>query len=202
MHLTLQLEVLLQQWNITLGGKMSPANWIRQDEGEEVSWNCPWSRGREQRQLAVLGSSHPFLEQRCAVFPVDHWVPRGVAGKDGLGRIPFERAACLDPNRGRQWAASQDSQRDVGCRAMPWGGASLWMSAFGCQPRVRWPNENYKHPGGGCLLPSKPVSALVSNPKAAQSRGEEGLEQEQTSPPPSAGSQTSGLPELRARDEL
>ena len=56
------------------------------------------------------------------------------------------------------------------------------MSAFGCQPRVRWPNENYKHPGGGCLLPSKPVSALVSNPKAAQSRGGEGLEQEQGAP--------------------
>ena len=102
LHLTFQLEVFPQQWNITLGGKMSPANWIRKEEGEEVSWNCPWSQGREKRQLAVPGSSHPFLEQRCAVSPVDHWVPQGVAGKDGLGRTPSERAACLDPNRGRQ----------------------------------------------------------------------------------------------------
>ena len=53
---------------------------------------------------------------------------------------------------------------------------------FGCQPRVRWPNENYKHPGGGCVLPCKPPSALVSNPKAAQSRSGEGPEQAQTSP--------------------
>ena len=136
LHLTFQLEVFPQQWNITLGGKMSPANWIRKEEGEEVSWNCPWSQGREKRQLAVPGSSHPFLEQRCAVSPVDHWVPQGVAGKDGLGRTPSERAACLDPNRGRQWAVSQEqccvrtaSGTFGDLAAVPWRGARLWMPA-------------------------------------------------------------------------
>lgn len=60
---------------------MSPANWVRQEEDEGGELELPVESGQGKRQLAVLGSSHPFLEQRCTVFPVDHWVPQGVDGR-------------------------------------------------------------------------------------------------------------------------
>lgn len=70
MHLTLQLEVLPQQWNITLGEAMSPGNWIRQDDGEEVSWNCCWSQGREKGNLLFWGAVIRFWNKdvQCSLW--------------------------------------------------------------------------------------------------------------------------------------
>ena len=153
---------------------MSPANWIRQDEGEEVSWNCPWSRGREQRQLAVLGSSHPFLEQRCAVFPVDHWVPRGVAGKDGLGGSHSRELPAwilTEGGSGRPARTASGTLAAVPCRGEE--------PAFGCQPldashvlggQMRTTNILAVDASSPLSL-SLPSSPTLKQPRAAVGRG-------------------------------
>ena len=117
--------------------------------------------------------------------------PLAISGSSWGGR-PWEdpiRESCLPGCQRREAVGAQPGT--VLCQDL--AAAPGEESAFGCQPRVRWPNENCKHPGGGGLLRSKPVYARVSNPKAAQSLGGEGPEQAQTSPPPRAGSQTWGL---------